>query len=426
MMILYHLLWSFLLIFLIPAALVSGNRRWRERLALNLPKRPPNKDNIWVHALSVGEVLSALPLLKRLKAAFPEKDIVLSVTTRSGKLLAREKVGAELACLITMPLDGWWSTRRIIGFVRPSVFILVETDLWPGLLHFLSRKNIQSLLVNGRISPRTFSSYQKAAGVVRGMFRPLKYCLMQTDLDRDRLLALGMDPEKVVTAGNIKFDRETAVLDSAERRSWLESLGLRADATLFVAGSTHEGEETLLLSAFRALKKDFPLLQMIIAPRDVKRSREISNMISREGMTPAFRTTAKKESPLKEHRPWDVLVLDTVGELGYVYGLGILSFVGGSFVPIGGHNLLEPADYGIPVLFGPHTHNFERMSESILQAGGGVRVQDESELCDAMKRLLTDTGLRRQMGRRAKAFVAENRGAMERVLAYVSHCMPTR
>jgi len=417
-MFLYHFLWTFPLFFLLTAASFSGSKRLKGRLALNLPERLPNKGNLWVHALSVGEVLSAIPLLEQLKVAFPGKDIVFSVATQSGMILAKEKLAGRVACIMTLPVDAWWCMRRVVNRVNPSVFILVETDLWPGLLSLLKRKGVRSLLVNGRISPRTLKSYQKAPAVVRRMLAPLAYCLMQTDLDRDRLLQLGMEREKVITTGNIKFDRDMVTLDSEEKERWFEMLGLKPSMQIWVAGSTHEGEEAALLRVFRDLKRKFPLLRLIIAPRDVARSHEISSMTSNQGMAVALRTTVAKKS-----HPYDVLVLNTVGELGHVYALGSVAFVGGSFVPIGGHNLLEPAAFGIPVLFGPHTHNFEFMSESILKAGGALRVRNGTELHDVMERLLSDPGLRGRMGDRAKAFVVENRGALGRVVGYVAQNM---
>ena len=413
-MILYHFMWSFLLVFLVPAAFLSGQKRLKERLALNLPKRPPKKDNIWVHALSVGEVLSAVPLVAQLKVVFPDKDIVFSVATRSGVKLANEKLGSEVACIITLPLDAWWCVRRIMNCVRPSIFILVETDLWPGLLAFLEQRGVKSLLVNGRISPRTFNAYLKAPALVRRMFAPLEYCLMQTPLDRDRLVRLGMDGKKVITTGNIKFDRETGTRDPERKAAWLEKLGLNKHVPVWLAGSTHDGEEAVILKVFQELKREYPLLRLIIAPRDVRRSQEISRLISNRDVAVALRTR------VSEHRsPYDVLVLDTVGELGQLYDIGCVAFVGGSLVPIGGHNLLEPADSGIPVIFGPHTHNFELMSELILKAGGALRVQNGAALFDAMKDLLSSPGLRNRMGEKAKSFVSENRGALKRVMTYV-------
>ena len=415
MIFLYHFLWTFPLCFLLMGASVSGTKRLRARLALDLPKPLPNKGNLWVHALSVGEVLSAIPLLEQLKVAFPEKDILFSVTTQSGIALAKEKLSGRVACIMTLPVDAWWCMRRVVNHVNPSVFILVETDLWPGLLGILKRKGVRSLLVNGRISPRTLKSYQKAPAVIRRMFAPLAYCLMQTDLDRDRLLQLGMDRKTVITTGNIKFDREMVTMDMGEKRRWLETLGVNPEMQIWVTGSTHEGEEAVILKVFQDLKRKFPLLRLVIAPRDVGRALDISKTIGSQGMAVALRTMVSKKS-----HPHDVLVLDTVGELGHIYALGSVAFVGGSFVPIGGHNLLEPAAFGVPVLFGPHTHNFEFMSESILRSGGAMRVQDGPELHDAMKRLLSDSGLRRRMGERAKGFVLENRGALKRVVGYVA------
>jgi len=408
-------MWTFPLCFLLMPAYFSGNRRFRERLSLNLPERLKNKGNLWVHALSVGEVLSAIPLLEQLKVAFPEKDILFSVTTQSGMALAKEKLSGRVACIMTLPVDAWWCMRRVVNHVNPSVFILVETDLWPGLLGILEQKGVGSLLVNGRISPRTLKSYQKAPAVIRRMFAPLAYCLMQTDLDRDRLLQLGMDREKVITTGNIKFDREMVTMDENQKRHWLETLGLNPEMRIWVAGSTHEGEEAVILKVFQDLKRKYPLLRLVIAPRDVHRALDISKMIRSQGMVVALRTTVSKKN-----RPHDVLVLDTVGELEHVYALCSVAFVGGSVVPIGGHNLLEPAAFGVPVLFGPHTHNFEFMSESILRSGGAMRVQDGKELQTAMKRLLSDSELQRRMGERAKAFVLENRGALKRVVGYVA------
>ncbi|EFK08886.1 putative 3-deoxy-D-manno-octulosonic-acid transferase [delta proteobacterium NaphS2] len=413
-MILYHFVWSFLLIFLVPAAFLSGQKRLKERLALNLPKRLPKKDNIWVHALSVGEVLSAVPLVAQLKAVFPDKDIVFSVATRSGVKLANEKLGSRVASIITLPLDAWWCVRRVTNRVRPSIFILVETDLWPGLLSFLEQKGVKSLLVNGRISPRTSNAYLKAPALVRRMFAPLRHCLMQTPLDRDRLVRLGMDGEKVITTGNIKFDRETGTRDPERKAAWIEKLGLNEYTPIWLAGSTHDGEEAVILKVFQELKREYPLLRLIIAPRDVGRSREISRLVSNRDLAVALRTRVSEQ-----RSPYDVLVLDTVGELGQLYDIGCVAFVGGSLVPIGGHNLLEPADSGIPVIFGPHTHNFELMSELILKAGGALRVQNGAALFDAMKDLLSSPGLRNRMGEKAKSFVSENRGALKRVMTYV-------
>lgn len=425
-MFLYHFLWTICLIFCLPVIWILEKRhldsrgslglveRTRERFALRLPQTLPAKGNIWVHALSVGEVVSAIPLVDSLRIEFPDKEIVFTVTTVTGMAIAREKLDAKVKAVLTMPVDAWWSVQRIVNFVKPSVFILIETDIWPALLCSLKRKGIRSILVNGRISPRTFRSYARVPFFTRKMFDPLELCLMQSDLDRERLLQVGLNKEKVITVGNIKFDRDIAIMSSEERQDWFDILALEPSAPLWVAGSTHPGEEEILLNVFERLRGLFPRLRLILAPRDPGRSDEIVTMTNGMGLKGILRTGVSENSDV-----YDVLVLNTIGELGSVYGLGSVSFVGGSLVPVGGHNLLEPASCGNVVLFGPHTRNFVSMSEALIEAGGGWRVRDGNELHEAMKALLEDAEMRARMGGLAKAFVENNRGALKRVVDYV-------
>ena len=422
----YHFLWTICLIFCLPVIWILGKRhldsrgsrglveRARERFALRLPLALPAKGNIWVHALSVGEVVSAIPLVDSLRIEFPDRDIVFTVTTVTGMAIAREKLDAKVKAVLTMPVDAWWSVQRIVDFVKPSVFILIETDIWPALLCSLKRKGVRSILVNGRISPRTFRSYARVPFLTRKMFDPLELCLMQSDLDRARLLQVGLNKEKVITVGNIKFDRDMANMGNEERQDWFDILALEPSAPLWVAGSTHPGEEEILLDVFKRLRVSFPRLRLVVAPRDTGRSDEIVTMTSGMGLKAVLRTVVSENSDA-----YDVLVLNTIGELGSVYGLGSVSFVGGSLVPVGGHNLLEPASCGNVVLFGPHTRNFVSMSEALLEAGGGWRVRDGHELHEAMKALLEDAEMRARMGGLAKAFVENNRGALKRVVDYV-------
>lgn len=443
-MFLYHFFWTICLIFCLPVIWILEKRhldsrgslglveRARERFALRLPQALPARGNIWVHALSVGEVVSAIPLINSLQVEFPDKDIVFTVTTVTGMAIAREKLDSKVKAVLTMPVDAWWSVQRIVNFVKPSVFILIETDIWPALLCSLKRKGIRSILVNGRISPRTFRSYARVPFITRKMFDPLELCLMQSDLDRERLLQVGLNKEKVITVGNIKFDRDMAIMSNEERQDWFDILALEPSAPLWVAGSTHPGEEEILLHVFKRLRGLFPRLRLILAPRDTGRSDEIVTMIRDMGLRAALKTEiveqmAKSKAPLstpsENSDVYDVLVLNTIGELGSVYGLGSVSFVGGSLVPVGGHNLLEPAGCGNVVLFGPHTRNFVSMSEALLEAGGGWRVRDGNELHEAMKALLEDAEIRARMGGLAKAFVENNRGALKRVVDYVRGSM---
>ena len=442
-MFLYHFLWTICLIFCLPVIWILKKRhldsrgglglveRARERFALRFPQALPARGNIWVHALSVGEVVSAIPLIDSLHVQFPDKDIVFTVTTVTGMAIARERLDAKVKAVLIMPVDAWWSVQRIVNFVKPSVFILIETDIWPALLCSLKRKGIKSILVNGRVSPRTLRSYGKAPFLVQKMFDPLHICLMQSDLDRERLLRVGLNKEKVITAGNIKFDRDMVPMCEEERQGRLAALGLKPADPLWVAGSTHPGEEEILLDVFKKLTVSFPRLRLILAPRDTGRSDVIVKMSREMGLRAALKTKVPEPSTkdgvllsaTSGNIPFDVLVLNTMGELGRIYGLGSVCFVGGSLVPVGGHNLLEPASFGIPVIFGPHTHNFVSMAESLFEGGGGRRVWNGDELYRTMKAFLENGEVRTRTGARARAFVERNRGAIERVLYHVEGCI---
>jgi 3-deoxy-D-manno-octulosonic-acid transferase len=240
---------------------------------------------------------------------------------------------------------------------------------------------------------------------------PFRACLMQTELDRVRLLETGITAEKVKSLGNIKFDRDYVPPNESERCDWFEVFGLSDKDLVWLAGSTHRGEEEIIVEIFEQVRPSFPTLRLIIAPRRLERAQEVQRLVESRGLTVAMRTAL---SPCRAS--FDVLVLDTMGELGCAYGIAGISFVGGSLVPEGGHNLLEPASVGCPVLFGPHTEDFEIMAEGLLEAGGGMRVLDGRQLSHALRMLLSDPKKKAQMGAKARRFVESNRGALERVM----------
>lgn len=409
----YDAFWTLVFILAVPFILLLRNKRLAQRFAITVPSAMERGGNIWVHALSVGEVMSAVSLVKAMAEAFPSRGIVFTVTTRTGMNTAQKELQGIVDGLHLMPLDAWWSIRRFVRRIKPGVFVLVETDVWPGLLSYLRRLGIKSILVNGRISPRTYRSYRRASWLIRRMYEPLDSCFMQSDLDRDRLVKVGVDPEKVKITGNIKFDRDVPTIDPEERAGWLNLLSITSSDPVWVAGSTHPGEEDKILKVFEEIRKSFPLLRLILAPRDISRADELMQLIHSRGLEAARRSELANKMVHE-----GVLVLDTYGELDRIYGLSWASFVGGSLVPVGGHNLLEPASQGSPVIFGPHMHNFVFMSSAILEAGGGIRVTDVPTLSDAVSLLLSDTDRRLQMGRAAMGFVERNRGAIERVISW--------
>jgi 3-deoxy-D-manno-octulosonic-acid transferase len=384
----YHILTTLAIIIGFPLFCVLGSReRLKERLALNLPHlKMPEKGRVWIHALSIGEVLSAIPLLEALKKKFPSREVVLSVKTTTGLKVAGERLKDTVDLLVPMPLDFWWSNERLINTIMPAVFILVETDIWPGLVSLLKKRRIRAIL------------------------NQFELLLMQTELDESRILETGVSRDKVRVSGNIKFDQKWEPLENQARRRWFELLGVE-EGPIWVAGSTHDPEENIIFNVFEKLLEIFSKLSLIICPREASRFGAVVSLARDRG----FNAIRKTQLP-SQGETYNVFVLDTFGELSKVYSAADVAFVGGSLTPFGGHNLLEPASFGIPVVFGPHTFNFDAMSRLLVAYGGGRRVVDESDLLSVMRELLGQEDMRRQIGKRAKAFVEGNQGALERVM----------
>lgn len=415
----YHFCWTPASAAMLPFCRMEGRAKGLHRLIWEESGRPPRPGGVWLHALSVGEVMSAVPLSQALRRVFPDRPLVVSASTEKGLALARAEMGGFADRVLSMPFDFWWSVRRMVDFIHPSVFVLVETDIWPGILGFLRARGIPPLLVNGRVSPRTALGYRRAAPLLRPVFDCFRLCLMQTERDRRRLLAPGLvDPERCEAVGNIKFDREWPPMDTEERMGWLRRLRLSGEETVWVAGSTHPGEEAVLMDVYREIRRCLPSLRLVIAPRDITRAEELAAMARDKGL-PAFLRSAPGPGAAREA---GIVLLDTVGELGRVYGLAAVAFVGGSLAPVGGHNLLEPAAFACPVLFGPCTHNFEDMAEALCEAGGGVRVQDRASLGAAVSALLSDEDHRRGAGAAARGFVMANQGALDRIIERIGRC----
>ena len=415
----YHFLTSLVITIGFPLFWIFENRcRLKERLALSLPRlEMPEKGRVWVHALSVGEVLSAIPLLEALKERFPSRELVLSVKTATGLQVAGEKLRHTVDHLIPMPLDFWWSNKRMTNTIMPAVFILIETDIWPGLVSLLTKRGIKGILVNGRISPRTGKAYSRLRFLVRKVVSQFELLLMQTELDESRILETGVSRDKVRVSGNIKFDQRWEPLENQARRRWFEVLGVE-EGPIWVAGSTHDPEETIVFNVFEKLLGAFSNLSLILCPREASRFGAVISLARGRG----FNAVRKTQLPA-QGETCNVFVLDTIGELSEVYSAADVAFVGGSLTPFGGHNLLEPARYGIPVVFGPHTFNFDAMSQSLVAYGGGKRVVDEWDLLSVIRELLGQEEMRRQIGERAKAFVEGNQGALERVMGFLESCI---
>ena len=410
MFILYHFLTTIILIVFFPI-LLKNKSRFRERLGIGISNiDESNTGRLWVHALSVGEVLSAIPLLEALKKRYPSRQLVLTVKTATGLNIARQMLKGRVDFLLPMPIDFWWSVKRMIKKINPFIFIIVETDIWPALILSLRKRGVKTILVNGRVSPKTEKSYARWRLLIKRVLDLLELYLMQTELDKHRILRGGISQDKVEVTGNIKFDKEWSLLKHEEWNKWLEIFNIRK-GLIWVAGSTHYPEESLVFKVFVQLVADFSDLYLILAPREASRFDEVYHIAKDFGLEVAKRT--ELQTGKEKH---NVCILDSLGELDRVYGLADVAFVGGSLVNKGGHNLLEPASFGIPVLFGPHTFNFHIMSQSLVRCGGGKIVENESELLHAMADRLNQKNKRELMGKMAKEFVVQNQGALDKVI----------
>ena len=364
---------------------------------------------IWVHAVSVGEVLAVTRLVKSLDAALPGYFVAISTTTRTGQALARERFGANR--VFYCPLDLPWAVRAYLKALKPRMLVLAETEFWPNLLNGCFRRGIPVAVVNARISDRSWPRYQMLRRLWKPLLGRLSSVLAQSETDAERLIAIGCAPERVAVAGNLKFDVRAAEEAEATRLLKAKLAGLR----LVVAGSTLEGEEAALLEAWPRLLAADPKLAMVLAPRHPERFAAVAALL--EKSENAWTRRSKLE-PAKPLRPGEIVLLDTIGELASVYSLASVAFVGGSVVAAGGHNPLEPAQFGVPIVMGPHYANFVAITDS-LRARDALRIAAKEELAAALMALLGDRPAAEAMGARAREVFERQAGATERCVAAI-------
>ena len=374
----------------------------------------PDKPVIWIHAVSLGEVVAVTPLVMDLHRRHPECRLVVSTVTETGREAVEQRL-AGVADHCYAPLDFPWVVARFIERLQPRLYLFVETELWPNLLWHLRRRGVPTALVNGRLSTRSFARQQWAPvrSFYRTMLRTLSLCLMQSDRDVDRIIALGAEASRVRRTGNIKFDQPRPTVTGGEAaRAYLR---LQEREQLFVAGSTHPGEEEMLVECYRALVAQCPSAVLLLAPRHIERAESVETMIRARGFAVQRRSTIGQGAAKRSTGP-RVLVLDSRGELAAIYREAVVAFVGGTLVPIGGHNLLEPAQWAKPVLFGPYTDHCAEIADLLVQAGGGHRVLQADDLTRKIVALFTDDKERERMGRLALQVVEQNQGALQQTL----------
>jgi 3-deoxy-D-manno-octulosonic-acid transferase len=415
----YNFILALLLLLSTPYLFVRSlfNRSFRNSLRRRLSDPPefPGRGTLWVHAASVGEVLCSIPLVKRMKEEYPKRSIVLTTMTVTGKETAETKV-PEAEGVLLFPIDQPILLRRIIRKIRPGLLLIAETELWPNLLRVCGKRNIPILLFNGRISDRSFRRYRFLRFFFRTCLKYVSIFLMQSEKDRERIIDIGGPRGRTRVTGNIKFDQEPPAIPEAEKTALIRSLRLKGGEKVLIGGSTHPGEEEILCSLFKSLKKTHPDLFLILAPRHLNRLEEVGKILDQESLSWVKRTSllpGRNPPSGQEERP-GVLLLDTMGELVIFYSLGTVVFIGGSLVPVGGHNPIEPLFYRKCVVFGPHMFNFTEITSRLVGAGGALQVKGAEEFASRCKDLLSDERRCNEIGEKGYRFLLEHRGATER------------
>ena len=378
--------------------------------------------SIWIHAVSVGEVLTARPLISDLKRRYPELRMFLSTTTLAGQQLARRNV-QDVDAVFYFPFDLGIFVRRTLDLVRPRLFVMMETEIWPNLLRECRARAVKTAIVNGRLSPRSFPRYRMVRPLMRRVLDDIDKFCVQSEESARRFIELGADPGRVVVTGSLKFDSldlPSTAPQARARDRVLRYFRVPRSRPVIMAGSTMKGEEAAVFRAFRRVRSTAPNALLILAPRNPERFAEAVQLARAEGWKVARRTDLAIDAEPRV----DIVVLDTIGELATLYQVATVVFVGGSLVATGGHNVLEPAVFGKPIIFGPHMENFFEIADAFVSNGGGVQVAGERELEEAFLSLMGDPVRRARLGAAARALVEANRGAKEKSVSVLAGLLP--
>ena len=417
---LYDIILLLGMVVLIPWYLVRGCIRGkmrqglRERLgfiSFSEREKIEGRRVIWIHAVSVGETRAAIPLIRGLRRTYPDAALVLSNVTETGREIA-ESI-PEIDLRIYFPVDFSLTVARALDTIKPALVLIVETELWPQFVRKCKQRAIPVMLVNGRISDRSFPRYKRVGALVRPVLRQMSSFCMQSRQDASRIEILGAEPEHIHVSGNVKFDQGEMSCFSTDVNELRSRYALHAQARIWVAGSTHQGEDEIIIRIYHKLLQSFPDLILILVPRHPHRCRLIGELLTQEGLEWRLRSAAIG-SPLQ---PAGVLLVDTLGEMLDLYALAEVVFVGGSLVPVGGHNILEASMVKKPVLFGPHMQNFKEIAQYIIRAQGFGEVANETQLEQLLAHLLQNPDAAHTAGLNGSAILQQHAGATAQTLA---------
>ncbi len=414
----WNLLYNGLLILTAPVILVillakpRCRRGLSQRFGFTGPRLAPDaRPLVWLHAVSLGEVVAITPLVKELHRRHPTHRFVVSTATDTGRDAVEQRL-AGIAEHLYAPIDFPWAVSRTVARLRPALYVFIETELWPNLLRHLSTLDVPTIMINGRLSSASFARLQwrPVKSFYRSVLRSMRLCLMQSDRDAERIISLGADPGSVRRTGNIKFDQPLPT--EAERTVTRATFGIEEDAPLLIGGSTHPVEEEQLVEAYVSVLSRHPSARLLLAPRHIERAEAVEAMVRGRGLSVSRRSAAAHGSAFDGVKR-QVIILDSRGELALIYQEATVAFVGGTLVPIGGHNLLEPASWAKPVLFGPYTDHCVEIADLLTQAGGGRRVTSVGELTEGFLHLIEQRDERIRMGQAAQSVVRQNQGALQ-------------
>ncbi len=378
-------------------------------------------ESIWIHAVSVGEALTARALIADLREQYPALRLFLSTTTLTGQQIARTGIQGVDAVFF-FPFDIPFIVNRTLRLVKPRLFIMMETEIWPNLLRACRRQGVKTMLVNGRISSRSYPRYKLARPFFRDVLGDVDRFCMQSDENARRIIDIGAEPARVLVTGSLKFDSLEVPGAAAGRGAGrvLRYFRIPPSRPVFIAASTLKGEEAPVLAAFAAVRRAHPSTLLILAPRKPERFAEAEALARAEGL----RVVRKTELAVDTEPRADVVVLDTIGDLAFVFQVATVVFVGGSLVDHGGHNILEPAVHGKPIVFGPHMENFAEIANTFLREQAAIQVDDAASLSTTIVRLVGDSVERARLGAAARALVEANRGAKPRTMQAIAKLLP--
>ncbi|ADO76415.1 3-deoxy-D-manno-octulosonic acid transferase [Halanaerobium praevalens] len=425
MYLIYNLLLSILIVLLLPYYYLKSKKsgeklNLKERFAFydqNLDLLFPAKKVIWLQAASAGETLAAKKLTSELRKKYPDAKIIFSTMTASGKKLAKEKIEAA-DLIIYLPFDLNWVVKRAVNFFKPDLFIMIETELWPNLIKALDQQGTKLILASGRISDDSFDQYKYLGSLLADVLKRVDVFSMQQQEAAAKIEKLGAAPDHICINGNLKYDLELKTPSQKEIVAKKELLQLREETKVLIAGSTHQGEEEIILELYQQLKVDFPELKILIAPRYVERREEILELCYKKDISASLYSKLKKEKA-KLDQQTDIIIIDTMGELADLYFYADLVFIGGSLIERGGHNIIEPAARAKVVLFGQSMYNFKEQRNFLVDEEVAFEIENIDQFFKKTYQLLANEQYREQLALKAAKLIDQNRGSVKKHLQLI-------